>query len=275
MNSVSRPFQYVEMEAASSLADVVMTYWGFTVNSLPSPDFMHQVWPDGCVSLAMSFGEDRCYGAVIVGPRIVATPVAVHAGERYFGIRFRPESGAVSCGRDATTLRDEKVFAREIFGERIDALTNALATVHDSEAAARVMDEWLAGVRVAPDAIDATVREAVQYIVREDGTCSMQDVADAVHLTLRQLQRRFRSATGLTPKEYANIRRARAALKLMLSGEHTGKRSRAFGGWARVAAESGFADQAHLAKECSRLLQLTPTMVSDRLNEIAHERLVD
>ncbi|MGV3709043.1 MAG: helix-turn-helix domain-containing protein [Gemmatimonas sp.] len=275
MNAITRPFQYVEMEAAPSLGDVVMTYWAFTINSLPSPDFMHQVWPDGCVSLAMSFGEDRCYGAVIVGPRIVASPVAVHAGERYFGIRFRPEAGAVSCARDASTLRDEKVFAREIFGERIDELTRELANVHESEAAARVMDAWLERVRVAPEAIDATVREAVQYIVRADGTCSMQDVADAVHLTLRQLQRRFRSATGLTPKEYANIRRARTALKLMLSGERTAGRSRAFGGWARLAAESGFADQAHLAKECARLLQLTPTAVSNRLSDISHTRLVD
>lgn len=99
----------------------------------------------------------------------------------------------------------------------------------------------------------------------------MQEVAHTLHVTLRQLQRRFRAATGLTPKEYANIRRARAALKRVLMGEST----RALGGWARVAADSGYADQAHLARECARLLDLTPTMLSSRLDEIRHDRLID
>ena len=271
MTAPARPLQYVEMEASPALSDVVMTYWGFQVHALPSPDFVHRVWPDGCVSLAVAYRQHTCCAAVIVGPSMVAGTVPVEAGTRYWGIRFRPESGAVSCARDASGLRDTRVLAAEVFGDRMQPLLEALRWVTDSDAAARSMDAWLLHHRVPAHTVDALVRDAVRHIVRADGRCRMQEVADAVHLTLRQLQRRFRAATGLTPKEYANIRRARAALKRVLSGERPGK----LGGWARVAAESGYADQAHLARECGRLLNLTPTMLSNRLGDITHDRLID
>ena len=47
MTDVSRPLQYVEMEAAPALSDVVMSYWSFQVHALPTPDFVRRVWPTG------------------------------------------------------------------------------------------------------------------------------------------------------------------------------------------------------------------------------------
>lgn len=268
---VTRPLQYVEIEASPALSDIVMSYWGFTVHALPTPDFVHRVWPDGCASLVMGFANGASTFAVVVGASVVAGAVPVHAGEQYWGIRFRPEAGAISCARDATALRDSRFQATDIFGEDIHALSRALLTQSNPDDIARIMNAWLLQRRVSAESIDAMVRSAVQHIVRADGTCTMQEVADAVHVTTRQLQRRFRAATGLTPKEYANIRRARAALKRVVLGEST----HALGGWARLAVESGYADQAHLTREWSRLLTLTPSVLSNRLDDITHDRLID
>lgn len=248
-----------------------MSYWGFTVHALPTPDFVHRVWPDGCASLVMGFFGHTSTFAMVVGASTVAGEVPVHAGERYWGIRFRPEAGAVSCAQNAIVLRDARFQATELFGDDIRALAKDLETLSDPERIAGTLEAWLLQRRVRADAIDDLARRAVQHIVQTDGTCTMQDVADVLQTTPRQLQRRFRAATGLTPKEYANIRRARAALKRVALGES----ARALGGWARLAAESGYADQAHLSREWSRLMTLTPTMLSTTLESIAHDRLVD
>ncbi|MEO7360660.1 MAG: helix-turn-helix transcriptional regulator [Gemmatimonadaceae bacterium] len=268
---VIRPLQYVEVEPSPALSDIVMSYWGFRVHALPTPDFVHRVWPDGCASLVMGFMKNAPTISIVVGASIVAGAVPVYAGDQYWGIRFRPESGAVSCGRDAKTLRDGRFLAVDVFGEGMHTLIADIQSLIDPDAVARVMDAWLLQRRVHADAIDVLVRRAVQHIVHTDGTCSMQDVADALQVGPRQLQRRFRAATGLTPKEYANIRRARAALKRVALGESSG----VLGGWARLAAESGYADQAHLTREWTRLMTVTPTVMSSRLDDIAHDRLVD
>ena len=123
----------------------------------------------------------------------------------------------------------------------------------------------------AEQRIDALVCGAVQHMVRTGGTCSIQAVADALQVSMRQLQRRFRTATGLTPKEYASIRRARSALKRIAMGENLRIRC----GWARLAADLGYADQAHLSREVARLLAFSPTQLSKWLDNISHSHLVD
>ena len=266
-----KPLQYVEMEPAPELRDVVMSYWGFAVHALPFPEFVHRVWPDGCALIALGYSHGVNVIAAVSGPSTVANAVPVQAGEQYWGIRFRPESGAVSCGQDAGAFRDGRRFARDVFGDAILPLVEALATVKDPGDATRLMDAWIRQHRVPPELIDPLVRGAVQHIGRTDGMATMAEVADALNITTRQLQRRFRAVTGMTPKEYANIRRARAALRRVAMGDS----ARALGGWARLAAESGYADQAHLTREYARLLTLTPTVVSTRLGEIAHDGLVD
>ena len=78
----------------------------------------------------------------------------------------------------------------------------------------------------------------------------------------RQLQRRFREAVGLTPKQFARIRRMRETAAGMLRPDARG--------WAGVAADFGYADQSHLIHEFSQLTGLTPVAFEDRLRRIEH-----
>lgn len=268
---VRKPLQYVEMEPAPELAHLVVTYWGFTVHALPSPGFVHRVWPDGCVTLALASVRGRPAVSVVVGACTTATEVPVYAGEQKWGIRFRPEAGGVCCRRSATSLRNARIEARDVFGDAIDSVIAPLTGVSDAEHATEILNRWMQQLQPFPDRVDSLVRDAVRCIVDADGTGPILGLANTLGVSLRHLQRRFRAATGMTPKEYASIRRARAALKRMANGEASDT-SR---GLARLAAELGYADQAHLTRECTRLMSFSPTVLSDRLEDIAHDRLVD
>lgn len=269
-----KPLRYVEMPAASPLSALVATYWGFSIRALPHPGFTHRVWPDGCVTLAICTTPDGASVAALVGASTTASSVAVHPGEQYWGIRFRPEAGGVCCGRSAQSMRDRRFDARHIFGAALSPLVVALAGFRDADDerdVAATIDRWLLDIIGADRSVDALVRGAVDMIVAEDGTGPITSVASRLGMTPRQLQRRFRAATGLTPKEYASIRRGRAALKRLVVPEPGGVKP----GLAQLAADSGYADQAHLTREVGRLTTFTPTMLAERLDDIAHDRLVD
>jgi AraC-like DNA-binding protein len=60
--------------------------------------------------------------------------------------------------------------------------------------------------------------------------------------------RAFRAAVGLSPSEYQRQLRLRAARRLLARGQPA----------ASVAAEVGFADQAHLTRWFSRYYGVTP-----------------
>jgi AraC-like DNA-binding protein len=80
----------------------------------------------------------------------------------------------------------------------------------------------------------------------------VRSLSSALGTSERQLLRRFDSAVGYGPKTLDRILRFQrfvARAPLAARGEE---------GLARIAAEVGYADQAHLSRECVRLSGLTP-----------------
>lgn len=69
----------------------------------------------------------------------------------------------------------------------------------------------------------------------------------------RSLQRHFRHATGLSQKDFEQIRRAQEAVRLLQAG----------GKPADVAVAAGYTDQAHMTKSIKRIMGRLPTKVGD------------
>ncbi len=85
-------------------------------------------------------------------------------------------------------------------------------------------------------------------------------MAQAYGLTLRQIERRFLQQFGLTPKAYQRL--ARMALLLARFGQ-----APATTPLAGLAAELGYADQAHLSREHKRLIGVPPTRLVGLIEE--------
>ncbi len=270
----SKPLRYVEMPPAPDVAALVATYWSFTARSLPSPDFTHRVWPDGCTGLVIGRIPVRGCISRVVGASTSASEVPLFVGSHYWGIRFRPDAGGPCCARDAVALRDTSIEAEECFGAALAPLQAALLALPDTEddrAATVVLDAWVRALLPRAVRIDPLVTAAVDQIVASDGTATIASIAARLAISPRHLQRRFRSATGLSPKEYASIRRGRAALKRLATADDRN----APVALSRLAADTGYADQSHLTRECARLTTFTPASLIDRLGDITHDRLVD
>ena len=77
-------------------------------------------------------------------------------------------------------------------------------------------------------------------------------VADRIGLSDRQLHRRFVRQVGYGPKAFERVMRFRRFLTLVEAGDLGGA------GLAAMAVASGYADQAHLTRECRRLAGRTP-----------------
>jgi transcriptional regulator GlxA family with amidase domain len=80
----------------------------------------------------------------------------------------------------------------------------------------------------------------------------VSSLAASLSVSERQLRRRFKAAVGLSPKTLERALRFQRFLALV----HTGGWSRL--GLARTAIALGYADQAHLTRECVYLSGLPP-----------------
>jgi AraC-like DNA-binding protein len=86
-----------------------------------------------------------------------------------------------------------------------------------------------------------------------DPRARTEDVAAEIGLSLRQLRRRCHAAVGYGPKTLQRILRFQMFVSLV-------DRDRA--DLATLAAQTGYADQAHLTRECLSLSGLTPAALA-------------
>ena len=84
----------------------------------------------------------------------------------------------------------------------------------------------------------------------------MLELANLVAVSPHHLSRVFKAETGETISRYRNRLRVRLTLERLAEGELC---------LARLAAELGFADQAHLARVVRRELGATPSLLRERL----------
>ncbi|MGH9040297.1 MAG: helix-turn-helix domain-containing protein, partial [Acidimicrobiia bacterium] len=99
---------------------------------------------------------------------------------------------------------------------------------------------------------DGLVAAAVAS-VRADPRAPVATLAESLGVSERQLHRRCTAAVGYGPKTLARVLRFRRFLAL--ASRHPGA------GLAGLAAEAGYADQAHLTRECGRLGGTTPARI--------------
>jgi AraC-like DNA-binding protein len=91
--------------------------------------------------------------------------------------------------------------------------------------------------------------------IENNPSIRMADLRALVGMSTKRLIAVFRAEVGLSPKAYARIRRLQAALRLL--------NARSVGG-ARVAADVGYFDQAHIVREFRSFTGMTPTQYTEQ-----------
>jgi AraC-like DNA-binding protein len=200
------------------------------------------VLPDGCTDLVWQSGV----GAFVAGPDTGPAPAARPPGTVFVGARFRPGAGGAALGVPLSELLDQRVDAADLPAVAAARLPGSLAP---AEAMRRVAG--IASQLVAECPPDRLVLEAARLLGRPGAQAEL--VAAQLGISERQLRRRCQAAVGYGPRTLARILRFRRFLSRIDAGAAD---------LARLAAEAGYADQAHLTRESARLAGLTPAALA-------------
>lgn len=202
-------------------------------------DLTVRVVPDGCMDVVWIEGT----GTMLVGANTTAFLVPLAAGTRAVGVRLRTGAAPSLLGVDGPTFRDARAPLHEVWGDRGRRLAATLDAGTDPEAAlVNALAARARGCR-APDPL------VLAAVARLGAPASIREVARDLHVSERQLHRRVADAVGYGPKRLARVLRLGRALDAARAGE----------AWGRVAADAGYADQAHLTSDCHALAGLSPS----------------
>ena len=204
-----------------------------------------RIVPDGCVDLVWS--EKRL---TVAGPDTHSRLVALAPGTRIVGVRLRPGAAGTALGLPASELRDLVADGAEVLGrDAIAKLLEELETAHDPHAI------LIAALERSPTtAPDPVVHAAVVALNRPEARVA--SVAAELGLSARQLQRRVSDAVGYGPKTLARVLRFRRLQAL--AAARTDQNGASTAGLVALALDAGYADQAHMTAEVTRLAGLSP-----------------
>jgi AraC-like DNA-binding protein len=198
------------------------------------------VVPDGAIDVMWTPGSDPW----LAGPDMTPRPVDLPVGAHVVGVRLRPGIASAVLGDDVAHSTDRRVPLTEVWPPDLTSpLRDALdASPTGSEAASRLAAAI--ADRVPDDHTpDPVVVDAVAAI-------RTGRLPDAAELSDRQLRRRFTREMGYGTAFFRRVVRLDALTSRL------GRRP----GWpiARLAAECGYFDEAHLWRDCVALTGRTP-----------------
>jgi AraC-like DNA-binding protein len=188
------------------------------------------VVPDACADVLWHRETGRL---LVAGPDTRAHRTSLSAG-LLVAVRFLPGRAPAGLGVPSSAVRDERVDLDLLWpGDRVRRLADDLAATPTVAAAELVLADAVAGVGAE---WDPAVPRLMSLIRRGHRVAT---VADELGWTERQLHRRSLAAFGYGPKTLQRVLRFDRALRLAREGTDL----------ASVAYASGYADQAHLARD--------------------------
>jgi AraC-like DNA-binding protein len=239
---------YVERPPLPALAGVVRTVWTQRTGSVA---YVQRHLPTGGVEIHFPVGGHPQLVGPLTGPEIEIIP----AHTTIVGVRFQPGT-APPFPAVLDDLVNQRLGLAEVWGSSVDRLGEAIARAATPERALAALQAHLLREFRRAARLDPLVREAVQALMPWHPV-SIDTLATHLALSPSQLRRRCLQTVGVSPKVLQRTLRFQGFLALAQAGA-TASGRRGADGMAGLAVDVGYADQAHLSRECLRLTGLTP-----------------
>lgn len=233
-----------ESRPAARLAQHVVCFW---VQRVPAGfgSFIQRTVPNGSAELVCTVGAAPRF----VGPSTGPMETVVAPGTTVVGVRLRPGAGPAVFGQPVAQFVDETVAADLLHGWLSAALGEASAAARSDQEMVDYLQAYVCGQldrTSSKDLLDPLVLEVVRRLGGGNAE-SLRSLAASLYVSERQLRRRVTAATGLGPKTLHRHLRFQRFLA------HAAESLHPAGQLAALAAQAGYADQAHLTRESVRL----------------------
>jgi AraC-like DNA-binding protein len=243
--------RYQEYSPSPRLSAIVEKYWLLEGSASAG---WESILPDGRAELIFHYGDPFARRSIDSG--VAVQPAAIFVGQVTGPVCLQPRG---RVGVAAIRLRPE---ATGVFGPAAGEITNRfepldsvaraggvigeLAAADDDRGRLQVLERFVVTAAIA--APRPEVAFAVNCLIRRGGAISIEALSSIAGVARRQLERRFHTDVGLSPKAFARLLRINRAARLVLAGQSA----------ADVAVACGYFDQAHMSNDFRRLTQHSP-----------------
>lgn len=237
---------YNELRPSLKLQGLVDTFWTFTAQQATDK---FKVVPDTCVDMIFDLNKNRAFYSGVMAHYQFR---GLEPDANLVAIRFKIEKIGLWCSTPQDEIKNQRVDLSDVFPcycfasmEQLQELKTAPERINWLER------ELLKVFRQNQKNRDMLVVKVAAYIRSVKGVVCVKSLAASNHISLRQLERRFKTRVGLTIKEFSNLVRFDNAKDTIKNGTQMSL--------LQIAYDAGYFDHAHMNYEFKRLSGDTPS----------------
>lgn len=241
-----------EYKPSASLSAFVELFWKGNFNLNSTRLFTQRVIPNGYVELVIHTNDSHCellqgsdfsYSPdyLLIGIHTKPYDVNFRSNVKVFGIRFKPEGVYSIFGIPAADIHHNFIDAESVFCKLFKEFCSSL---RESESVSQMIfqTEDFLNKRISSRNLNVNyLIKAADIIRKSNCKLSVEQLAEKVNISTRQLEREFKYKLGMSPKSYMRIARLNAVNRRILNGERVDLTALSF--------SSGYADQAHFIRD--------------------------
>jgi AraC-like DNA-binding protein len=247
---------------APPLASIIEAIWDW---DMPAGEFRYErILPDPSTSLIINLLEDetrvylddeprqclRASGSVIGGPYRQSWIIDTAEQIRVMGVNFRPGGAHALIGLNAEEFTRRDINLEDMFGASARRLRQRLLETAAPMERLTLLEQWLRQVTTEPS-WDAAIMHTVAALAHVPDVPSIGRLQRESGYSAHRFGLLFRRHVGMTAKQYARLMRFSTVVNMAHNPQQLD--------WARLAAEGGYCDQAHLSHEFRRFSGITPS----------------
>ncbi|WP_118950132.1 AraC family transcriptional regulator [Taibaiella helva] len=245
---------------SEALAGFVKCYWTLEDESA-GPLQRQVIVPDGCMEMIFHDGDlyrqyldgnnsiiqPRCF---VFGQFTVPLSIAPTGRTGIFAARFYPGGFMPFCTLPVTALEDRAVSLEDLYAQEGALLSSAVVEAGTVAQKIGHVEAFLLCRVLDQKVVDEIARATAELMTGVNGRMPIGKLAETLAISRRQLERRFASVVGLSPKQLSKIIRLQAVLKPLLRGQ--------FDNLTALAYDKDYYDQAHFIRDFREFTGYTP-----------------
>jgi AraC-like DNA-binding protein len=253
--------EYNTYAPSGDMANFIKCFWTLEAPADEHPE-KQRIVPDGCMEMIFHYGDKyKQYldeTSAIIQPRCfvfgqITSPldIAPTGATGIFAVRFHPDGFTPFASQPIHAMENRAVPLEELFGQEGGQLANAVLKASGTPERIATVQGFLEQRLTLPQTIDCIAKKSVAAMLELNGQVQVDELSERLNINRRQLERRFASVIGLSPKQLAKIIRLQATLK-MLDNKH-------FTSLTSLAYENGYFDQTHFIKDFKEFTGVSPS----------------
>ena len=247
-------------EPSDGLTTVVKCYWALESPQEKTPA-RNTIVPDGCMKMIFHYGD--LYNQYTESGHSVALPRGFVIGQLTrpfeveptgetgtFFVCFHPNGFLPFATMPLKEMENTAVPLEKLFRKEGQDIERKILNANSNLERINLIETFLLSRLADAANVDRMVKSTVETILTANGQLSVDELSRQTHINRRQLERKFSSAIGLSPKQFSKTIRLQATLKALQAKKSTSL--------AAVAHESEYYDQAHFIKDFKEFTGITP-----------------